>query len=259
MNRPISSYKAIFFDAGDTLVTIPATHEMMSAYLEGQRFYPERDTVKRLLDQAITRFYYNKTDYADAACTPESDRVFWIGIYRYLLDRLGAHSVWTEEQLHRICHELYDLFVSPEYYALFDDVAEVLERLAQRGFRLGLVSNFAPTLRDILTARGIAHYFDPLVVSTEAGLEKPNPAIFKLALELAGLAPHEVLYIGDHETNDIWAPRQAGIDARRIYRYGEPPPGAMRTLRELLADGDGPQAGGGASARANTISASEEG
>ena len=239
MEKPISTYKAIFFDAGDTLVTIPAAHEMMAAYLEEQRFSPGRDQIRQLLEQAIDRFYYNKTDYADTACTPESDRAFWIDIYRYMLDRLGAGNVWTEEQLHTICHELYDLFVSPKHYALFDDVADVLEQLARRGFRLGLVSNFAPTLRDILTVHGIAHYFDPLVVSTEAGLEKPNPAIFTLALELAGLAPHEVLYVGDHETNDIWAPRQAGIDARRIYRYGEPPSGAMRTLRELLRDADG--------------------
>lgn len=234
MEKPITAYKAIFFDAGDTLVTVPAAHEMMSAYLAERSFNPDRATLERMLDQAIAKFYYNKTDYADTACTPESDRAFWIGIYQYVLGRLGADTVWSEEQIHQGCHELYDLFVSPDYYVLFDDVAEVLEQLARRGFRLGLVSNFAPTLRTILDVHGIGHYFDPLVVSTEVGLEKPNPAIFTLALEQAGLSPGDVLYVGDHETNDIWAPREAGIDARRIHRYSSPSPGAMRSLRELL-------------------------
>ncbi|WP_216628251.1 HAD-IA family hydrolase [Paenibacillus germinis] len=45
------------------------------------------------------------------------------------------------------------------------------------------------------------HYFDPIIVSTEVGLEKPDPAIFQLALNMAG--PKDILYVGDHETIDV--------------------------------------------------------
>jgi putative hydrolase of the HAD superfamily len=78
---------------------------------------------------------------------------------------------------------------------LFEDVKESLTRLQQRGLRLGIVSNFAPTLLAVLESKGIAHYFEIDIVSTEVVLEKPDPAIFRLALQRSALAPEEILYI----------------------------------------------------------------
>lgn len=228
-------YRAVFFDAGDTLITIPAAHEMMEAYLAERRFPFDPKVVQNLLDEGIARFYYNKSDYSNITVTPETDRNFWVGIYRYILDRMNASSYWSDEHIHRCCHELYDLFVAPEYYALFEDVADCLERLRMMGFRLGLVSNFAPTLREIFRSHHILHFFDPFIVSTEVGYEKPNPAIFTMALKKANLLSNEVVYVGDHPTNDIWAPQQVGIDAIRIIRYDGITGDGIRSLHELFA------------------------
>ncbi|MFH5181940.1 HAD-IA family hydrolase [Paenibacillus sp. TAB 01] len=126
------------------------------------------------------------------------------------------------------------MFTGPEHYQLFNDVAECLPKLQERGLRLGIISNFAPTLSSILKHKGILHYFDPVIVSTEVGLEKPNPAIFELALARAGLSASEVLYVGDHDRNDIWAPNQAGIDAVKIKRYDYHSGEGIHSLRELL-------------------------
>ncbi len=233
MRKSITAYKAVFFDAGDTLITIPAAHEIMVAYLREQDFHVEPVRLEGLLAQAIDHFYTNKSDYTEAACTPESDRQFWITIYTFIMNHLEANSVWNEDQIHRCCHEMYDVFVAAEHYSLFDDVTDCLEALSMQGLRLGVISNFAPTLRGILKQKGISHYFDPIIVSTEVGLEKPNPAIFALALQKSGLDAEDVLYIGDHVTNDVWAPQQIGIDAIRIIRYETIQADGIRSLREL--------------------------
>ncbi|WP_248927861.1 HAD-IA family hydrolase [Paenibacillus hamazuiensis] len=231
--KPLQTYKAIFFDVGDTLMTIPAARIVIRQHLAGRALHREEKQIEDSFTEAFRLLYYGKPDVPEA-CTPESDRAFWVKLYTYMLGRLGVQDEWTEEEIHRCCHELYDLFTAPEHYELFDDVEETLPRLRDNGFRLGIVSNFAPTLKHILRHKGIVHYFDPIIVSTEVGLEKPNPAIFSLALEKAGLGSPDVLYIGDHDRNDIWAPNQVGIDALKIKRYDYHTGEGIGSLRELL-------------------------
>lgn len=234
MHKPLDRYKAVFFDVGDTLMTIPAARVIMQQFLSLRSLHREQDRIGELFTQAFRLFYYGKQLNPDEVCSPESDREFWMKVYMFILGELGADAEWTEEQMHHCCHDLYDLFTGPEHYQLFGDVKSSLEALQARGLRLGIISNFAPTLKSILEAKGILHYFDPVVVSTEVGLEKPNPGIFRLALEMSGLAASEVLYIGDHDQNDIWAPEQVGMDALKIKRYDYLTGNGIHTLQELL-------------------------
>jgi putative hydrolase of the HAD superfamily len=187
------------------------------------------------LTEAIRLFYYDKQPGLFESCTPESDREFWRELYTFVLQKLGADEVWSDDEIHQYSHELYDIYTAPEHYHLFDDVIESLTRLKQMGLRLGIISNFAPTLQAVLESKGIAHFFELVIVSTEVGLEKPDPAIFKLAIQRCGLAPEDLLYIGDHEINDIWAPRQVGIEAVQIVRYNQQAAGkGIHSLIELL-------------------------
>ncbi|WP_127589240.1 HAD-IA family hydrolase [Paenibacillus koleovorans] len=232
--HPTSPYKAVFFDAGDTLLTVPGARETMRRYFAEREFHRTDTEIGDSFDAAFRLLYYNKPVLGNELCSPESDRLFWVKLYRHMLDDLAAAGHAEEETLHRWCHELYDLFVSPEQYVLFEDVRETLERLQALGYRMAIVSNFAPTLRHILKYMEIDYYFDPIIVSTEVGLEKPNPAIFQLALEQSGLPASQVLYVGDHDQNDIWAPGQVGIQAVKIKRYAYHQGDGIHSLRELL-------------------------
>lgn len=233
MTIMLNGIKAVLFDAGDTLLTIPGARETMSRYLADRDFHRDAERIGHLFHEAFRTFYYEKESDGKELCSPESDRAFWVGIYRHILQELGAHEHREEEVLHRWSHELYELFTSPEQYEVFDDVAETMERLREAGYRLGIVSNFAPTLSDILRHKGLLHYFQPVIVSTEVGLEKPNPDIFRLALERLELPPEAVLYVGDHDRNDIWAPNQVGIRAVKIKRYEHMTGEGITTLRQL--------------------------
>lgn len=229
-------YKAVFFDAGDTLLTIPGARETMRRYLADNAFHRTEEEIGERFDAAFRLLYYNKPVLGNELCSPESDRAFWVNLYGHMLNELGAREQIEEELIHRWCHEMYDLFVSPEQYVLFEDVRDTLEALQARGYRMAIVSNFAPTLRGILRYMEIEPYFDPIIVSTEVGLEKPNPAIFRVALEQSGLSANEVLYVGDHDKNDIWAPGQVGIDAVKIKRYAYHTGEGIHSLRELWQD-----------------------
>lgn len=83
-------------------------------------------------------------------------------------------------------------------YSLAPGAAELLDRLREQGVSLGIVSNHHTGIRRVLEEMGIAGYFDPVVISEEVGLNKPDAAILELACERAGAKPEQCLYVGDH-------------------------------------------------------------
>lgn len=66
-----------------------------------------------------------------------------------------------------------------------------------------LVSNFYGNLRTVLCEFGLSGYFREVIESAEAGLRKPDPELYKLAIEKIGFRPDETVIIGDSYKNDI--------------------------------------------------------
>src|SRR5204863_6411168 len=93
---------------------------------------------------------------------------------------------------------LYGEFTDLTNYRLFDDVEPVLARLRAAGLLLGVISNFEAWLELLLEHLGVADMFDLQVISGVEGLEKPDPAIFRLALESSGVEPAEAVYVRDN-------------------------------------------------------------
>ena len=60
--------------------------------------------------------------------------------------------------------------------------------------------------RSRLQVAGILHYFSDLFVSDDIGAEKPSEAFFEEAMRRSGVAPNEVLFIGDSLQADMTAP-----------------------------------------------------
>lgn len=118
---------------------------------------------------------------------------------------------------------------------LFDDVLPALERLCGR-FRLFAASNGNADLEAI----GLARFFESALAAREAGMLKPDPRIFTLLLERAGLDPAQALHVGDDALADVEGARRAGVTPVWINRAGgewplptAAPPLTVRTLGEL--------------------------
>ena len=109
--------------------------------------------------------------------SPEASRTFWLGVYERMLESLGLPSA------DGLRETLYEGFTDLGNYALFDDVPEALDGLADAGITLGIVSNFEAWLEDLLAALGVREPFPVRVISGIEGIEKPDPRIYRLALE----------------------------------------------------------------------------
>ncbi|MDJ0987590.1 MAG: HAD family hydrolase [Desulfobacterales bacterium] len=99
----------------------------------------------------------------------------------------------------------------------------VLKQLKQLQKTVGLVSNFdhPPHVRRLLAENGWANIFDTIIISSEVGVKKPDPAIFELALQHAGIAPAQAVYVGDTQ-DDVTGAIAAGIQPVFITRTDNP-------------------------------------
>jgi HAD superfamily hydrolase (TIGR01549 family) len=97
---------------------------------------------------------------------------------------------------------------------LFDDALSTIERLRSVGLRLGIVTNgyTAMQSRKIHQHR-LATLVDFVLISEEAGVHKPEKAIFDLALGKAEATAQQSLFVGDTPASDIDGARNAGLHA----------------------------------------------
>jgi putative hydrolase of the HAD superfamily len=119
----------------------------------------------------------------------------------------------------------------------YPDALEGLADLRERGHRLVVVSNWDCSLPDWLGPTGLLELVDGVVTSADAGAAKPDPAVFRKALELAGVDGAGAVHVGDSLDNDVAGARAIGIRAILVQRGGEPPPGVetVRALTEIAA------------------------
>ncbi len=103
------------------------------------------------------------------------------------------------------------------YGLLRDNIAGVLEGLS-REFRLGIIANQHPPILKALDDYGIGGYFQVKVIDEVVGVSKPDPAIFRLALEQAGCRAQEAIMVGDRPDNDVAPAKALGMSTIRFRR-----------------------------------------
>lgn len=100
----------------------------------------------------------------------------------------------------------------------------VLQKLSAKGQRMGIISNIDPRIEGLLKEAGIRHHFEFVLPSYEAKCFKPDPAIFKLALEkysLVNTDPSDCCHIGDSYIEDFVGATESGWSSILIGESGE--------------------------------------
>jgi len=97
---------------------------------------------------------------------------------------------------------LYLLDFDPASHPFYPDVLEVLTTIHDRGARIVIVSDIHFDLRAEFTAQGMAPLIDGFVLSFEHGVQKPDPRMFELALDLVGGRAADALMVGDRASHD---------------------------------------------------------
>ncbi|MEU0137289.1 HAD-IA family hydrolase [Streptomyces sp. NPDC006296] len=97
---------------------------------------------------------------------------------------------------------LYERHMSPAAWRPYPDAEEVLRALRRSGVAVGVVSNIGWDLRPVFRAHGLDELVDAYVLSYEHGVQKPDPRLFGTACSQLGLAPADVVMVGDDRRAD---------------------------------------------------------
>ena len=129
---------------------------------------------------------------------------------------------------------LQDALLAALEFRAFPDAPGALDALRSRGVRLVVVSNWDLSLHERLAQTGLAGRLDGAVASAEIGSAKPDPAIFRHALALAGgVAPAAALHVGDTPGADVAGARAAGVWPVLLARGGGRGPDGVPTIASL--------------------------
>jgi putative hydrolase of the HAD superfamily len=119
---------------------------------------------------------------------------------------------------------------------------ELMENLKQKGYRMHMTSNgFHEVQYKKLDSCGLRAYFDTIILSEDAGANKPSRHFFDYALQRAGAKRDTTLMIGDNMQTDIQGALASGIDGLLFNRWqvttadGElPPTFVVDSLQEIM-------------------------
>jgi putative hydrolase of the HAD superfamily len=118
-------------------------------------------------------------------------------------------------------------------FRAYPEVPAVLERLRAGGARLAVVSNWDVSLHDVLERTQLRALVDVVVISAELGAAKPDPAIFRAALDRLGATARDAIHVGDSVEHDVAGARAAGVEAVLVARNGAQAPDGVRVVASL--------------------------
>ena len=200
--------RAIFFDAGNTLVRID--YAAIAAALAERGARTTVAALQRAEWRARVRLDADVLAPAGEIASTET-RTTHSRYLAYVLEGVGVRDVAlidAMDEWRRGYNQPLGLWTAPE-----PDAVPALRLAREAGLRTAVISNSNGAIRRILDGLGLLPLLDFVLDSHEEGVEKPHPAIFERALARAGVAPGEAAYVGDLYSVDVLGARRAGLSA----------------------------------------------
>lgn len=145
------------------------------------------------------------------------------------------------EVTEQLCLEMSDRFLDfcSSKSGVVEGAHQLMDYLKRKGYRMHLCSNgFHEVQYKKLTACGLKDYFDTVVLSEDAGFNKPSKQFFDYALKMSGAHKETTIMIGDNLQTDIVGAHDAGFDTILFNRWGVAPSPVpthtVATLREIM-------------------------
>jgi putative hydrolase of the HAD superfamily len=129
----------------------------------------------------------------------------------------AASQTRADELPPGLVETLFERFADAALWQVYPEVPACIERWRSRPLKLAVVSNFDSRLPPLLADLGLAAALDALVVSSQVGAAKPDPAPFQRALQILQLEAHQVWHVGDSPEDELGA-RAAGIRCLMVRR-----------------------------------------
>ncbi|HEX6989324.1 MAG TPA: HAD-IA family hydrolase [Bacillota bacterium] len=205
---------AVIFDLGLTLVRYP--RERIMADLLRRRGVSVTERRLAAAYYRVDRYYMRE----HPGLLAQNPRTYYPGYLRRLFAELELDLDPDEVT--------QALFSGPRPRADWQPYPEtraVLETLRDRGYRLGLISNWDRSGPDTLARLGLDRLLETALFSAIEGVAKPDPEIFLRAAGRLGVPPSRVLYVGDNYHDDAPGALAAGCRFVLIDRLPDVDPG----------------------------------
>lgn len=210
--------RALTFDVGNTL--LPFRAQEMDKLLRGFLGFV-RDRVGPFDEDAVIARYHEVrlAQYrVNRALLRENDLVERV--------RLTVEAAMGRQVTAELLADAMEAYVGALVAALPvpDGLPRLLDRLGS-GYRLGVITNYpyAPGSRRVLEAKGLSGFFSSVVISADWGFIKPHPLLFRRAAAELGVAPEEMVHVGDDWEADVIGATRAGAGSVLFTGYREEP------------------------------------
>jgi putative hydrolase of the HAD superfamily len=238
-------YKDLFIDFDDTLydthgnavIALSETFEYfhLDQYFDNpQVFYDAYWTANidlwtRYAKGEITRDYLIEERFRRPLMVSEK--------FRAACEEPNSHLLPLTSYLLKISDKFLDFCASKP--GVIDGAHELMDYLKRKGYRMHMCSNgFHEVQYKKLAACGLRDYFDTIILSEDAGVNKPSPLYFDYALKVSGANKETTLMIGDNLQSDIIGAHNAGLDTILFNRWNDNPSSipthTVVTLREIM-------------------------
>ncbi|MDQ3877757.1 MAG: HAD-IA family hydrolase [Actinomycetota bacterium] len=221
----------VFFDAGGTILDAhPSFSGLFGKVCRDAGFDVTDDDVAAVQGRIAPHLMDlepqdGAPSYAGSSFSAEKARAFWTHFYERVLTELELPL--------DLAPSLFDTFTDPSSYKLFEDVRPCMDALRSADKRIGLISNFESWLEEMLVELEMGDIFDVAVISGHEGIEKPDVAIYEIALEKAHVSGGSAVHVGDSPTYDAEPASEAGIHPVLIDRAGRYPEAEWPRLPSL--------------------------
>jgi putative hydrolase of the HAD superfamily len=207
-------YDAILFDVGGTLLYgEPTDAALLARRFQAAGHHDAEAAINAAFHDAQYKHLRSTARTKDAAGNRESARTY--------PDFLTIVAEEIRSLLHCECSrtliaDTFETGKDDRRWKLLDpELPALLSALRQKGYPVGIVSNWESGLQEVLEGAGIARYFDEIVSSYDLGIEKPNPGIFLHACSQMQVASERTLYVGDMAL-DVVGAQSAGMEVALV-------------------------------------------
>lgn len=181
----------LFTDAGEVLIHMPPWPGRVRRALAGLGLTIEDERLQAALRAGEA--WLSARPHQDVAPTFEAEDLHTLGHLAVVAAALGAPAV-DPRYLRDTCY-----YVGASH--AFADAAPALSAVRALGLRTGVISNAPPSLRAVLVRFGLSPLVDAVTLSSDLGIMKPDPRVFRAALDRAGAAAAESVYVDDLAAN----------------------------------------------------------
>lgn len=204
------SIRTIFFDAGFTLLQPQrSTSELCQDICQQMGLHVHLDQIRQAMREAEGFFLrytnLNRHTWANEQAINE----MWISYYVTLLRPFVEEH--DERRLFQLATTIVEEYENHTSWQTYSDVLPTLRALKERGYMLGVISDWGISLGPIMRQLRLTHYFDCLIISAAVRQAKPSPALYEMALQRANAIADYTIHIGDTYIQDVLGARAVGI------------------------------------------------